>query len=310
MKQLEEYNKPSLSFQQQAKLLMERGLIADENELASFLKRTNYYRFSTYLYPFRQLNSDNFKPDTEFAKVYMLYEFDHALRVLLFDALTVLEVAILRTRFVEFFTLKYGPFGYTDVRNFNIEIDKHKRLLTELEQIERRSRKNQEPFVAHFRNKYSNEYLPLWVVVEIISIGNIITMFHSMHHKDKKNFAQDYNISYKVLVSWLYTLKYVRNCCAHHARLWNRALSTKPLPKSLPEFNTIRFDNTRIFSVMTIIQYLLRVVDPSNIWGENVIALLDRYPAVPIDQMGFPEKWQELPMWENLRIVPDWPQRP
>ena len=29
--------------------------------------------------------------------------------------------------------------------------------------------------------------------------------------------------------SWLVALNTVRNCCAHHSRLWNKTLGTKPM---------------------------------------------------------------------------------
>lgn len=49
-----EYTKPPLTFEQQAQKLIERGLIAPEDELIKRLCAVNYYRFSAYLYPFRK----------------------------------------------------------------------------------------------------------------------------------------------------------------------------------------------------------------------------------------------------------------
>ncbi len=48
------YLKPALSFQEQADLLISRGLLADRDELISYLKQVNYYRVTGYLYPFKQ----------------------------------------------------------------------------------------------------------------------------------------------------------------------------------------------------------------------------------------------------------------
>ena len=63
------YDKPPLSFEEQAALLIKRGLIADKSLLVSRLKNVNYYRLSGYLYPYRQAN-DNFKPGTTFEQVW------------------------------------------------------------------------------------------------------------------------------------------------------------------------------------------------------------------------------------------------
>lgn len=291
------YNKPPLSFGKQAALLIQRGLIADQDELTNFLRHTNYYRFSTYLYPFRLLNSDDFRPNTAFSDVCVLYDFDQALRALLFNALAALEISMLRTHFVEFFAQRYGAFGYTAPDNFDMPHTQHETLMGRIQESVDRS---QEEFVKHFRDKYSNDYLPLWIAVETMSFGNTMTMVLNMHREDKKGFAQRYGVAYVVMDSWLHTLNYVRNCCAHHARLWNRALAIKPLiphERHRPEFHKPPVRDSRIFAVLTIVQYLLTVIDCSHEWKPEVLSLLNRYPTVPLDRMGFPKNWQESPIW-------------
>ncbi|WP_425577616.1 Abi family protein [Nocardia callitridis] len=32
------------------------------------------------------------------------------------------------------------------------------------------------------------------------------------------------------LVSWMRNLNYIRNCCAHHSRLWNRGIDVQLSP--------------------------------------------------------------------------------
>jgi abortive infection bacteriophage resistance protein len=74
------YQKPSLSFEQQADLLISRGLIADRSFLVETLKRVSYYRLSGYLYPFR-IEKDTFEPNTTFEKIWKIYRFDRKLRL-------------------------------------------------------------------------------------------------------------------------------------------------------------------------------------------------------------------------------------
>lgn len=47
------YNKPPLTFEAQADLLLKRGLISDKKLLIERLKNVSYYRLSGYLYPYR-----------------------------------------------------------------------------------------------------------------------------------------------------------------------------------------------------------------------------------------------------------------
>jgi len=57
------YIKPPLTFEEQADRILSRGFIADRNRLVLRLKSVNYYRFSGYLYPYRNAD-DTFKSNT------------------------------------------------------------------------------------------------------------------------------------------------------------------------------------------------------------------------------------------------------
>src|SRR6266508_2779501 len=96
-----EYPKQALTFEQQADLLISRGLIADRNLLINRLRSVNYYRFSGYLYPFRN-SDDTFHSGTTFEKVWRHYTFDRRLRVIVMDAIERVEVAV-RTQTVYHF---------------------------------------------------------------------------------------------------------------------------------------------------------------------------------------------------------------
>ena len=48
------YTKPSLTFSEQADLLIRRGLEATHEEIIANLQAVSYYRLSAYWYPFRQ----------------------------------------------------------------------------------------------------------------------------------------------------------------------------------------------------------------------------------------------------------------
>lgn len=76
------YTKPPLSFEQQADLLLARGIVGDRGTIISRLKEVNYYRLSAYWHPFRQTDSDDIIPGTTFESVWRRYAFDRQLRLL------------------------------------------------------------------------------------------------------------------------------------------------------------------------------------------------------------------------------------
>jgi len=61
------------TYDEQANLLISRGLIAERNQLIQTLEVVNYYRLSGYLYPYRSNNGqdDDFQPGTTLEKVWL-----------------------------------------------------------------------------------------------------------------------------------------------------------------------------------------------------------------------------------------------
>lgn len=297
-----DYTKKPLSFEEQANLLIKRGLIVkDRNQLIERLSNVNYVRLSTYWHTFQDNNSDIFLPDTKLEVIWQRYVFDHKLRLIVMDAMGLIEVSILRTRMVEQFTLKYGPFGYADKNNYgsHFKDDKFAAMMEEINRIVS-ERKNRDESVQEYFHRYKNEcYLPLWMLVECLSFGTLLTMFKHMHDAEKKILAKPFNMAEDVLQSWLLSLNYVRNLCAHHDRLWNRELSLQPaLPRKSPEWIWLS-GNRRVFVILTILNYLVRKINPPANWKGRLKNLLSQYPEIPINKMmGFPEGWINHSLWK------------
>lgn len=300
------YTKPALSFEQQAQLLIDRGLIVQNKEiLITHLKMVNYYRLSAYWYPFKKINpidGEKFAPNTTFEMIWGLYSFDRQLRLLIMDAIERVEVAFLRTRMVEQFTLLHGPFGYSEIKNFSPKFTQlnHQRLLNDIDDLVSRSK---EEFVSRFQGKYYSEaHLPLWISAEVMSFGNLFTFYRYLNRSEKQSLSSIFNLYPPVLETWLHTLNFIRNACAHHSRLWNRILPIRPeIPnkRNNPEWYSHGIiDNRYIFSVLILLRYLLRSIDEQSDWHIRLEYLLSEYPEVPIKWMGFPVNWKELEVWK------------
>ena len=165
---------------------------------------------------------------------------------------------------------------------------------------------SKEEFVNRFRGKYTDEeHLPMWMVTEVMSFGQLYTIFRNLQRNEQQNIALQFKLFPPVLDSWLHTINFVRNVCAHHGRLWNREISIKPaLPNERhnPEwYYPVPFRCDRVFVVLTIISYLLDRIDPKNDWQKKVINLLTDFSDVPKRSMGFPDNWQDSPLWKSSR---------
>ena len=301
------YSKPALNFEQQANLLIKRGLIVPEHEaLVHLLMKVNYYRLSGYLYTFKKIDpitsEESFVPGTNLDTIVQRYEFDRKLRILLMDAIERIEVAILRTQFVQAHVLRYGPFGYTDKKNYSPDLSstEYSLLMSDVSGDETRS---SEEFIKRYRTKYFEEdYLPFWMAVEIMSFGQLYTIYRKSERNIKMSIASQFGLHSIVFDSWLHTLNYIRNACAHHVRLWNRPLPIAPLfpyKKNDPNwYEPVLISNQRVFAVLTITRYLLQRIDDKTSWPGSLDKLLNEYPQVPKKMMGFPENWQKCKYWQ------------
>ena len=54
----------------------------------------------------------------------------------------------------------------------------------------------------------------------------------------------------------------------------------------------------RLYYTLCIILYLLQSVNPNHHFREQFRSLLQKYPIVNVRYMGFPEDWQEHPLWK------------
>lgn len=295
------YNKPPLSYDKQAERLIARGLQTDKDALIKRLQSVNYYRLSGYLYPFRQ-KDDSFKKDTSLDLIWGNYCFDKHLRILVMDACECFENA-LKTDVVYNLAHQCGAFGYLDPKNLpGIPSDQHKKLLDKIKEETDRSK---EIFVKHFFRKYgdNHKYLPLWMTAEVLSFGSLHTMYRGLSSRLKQKIAKKYRIADKVLLSWVGTIQVIRNICAHHGRLYNRILGVKPLiPNKDPIWHTPRtIDNSRVFSVLSILNYLLQIIEPKTEWGQQVIALVQNNDKLPSSVMGFYPEWKENELWKDIK---------
>ncbi len=304
------YDKPWKSYQEQLEQLIQRGLIVTDTDKAlHYLERIGYYRLSGYWFPFRERSEiccplinpngrkkfklgdtdrlvlDVFKPGSCFQNAVDLYVFDKKLRLLVMDALERIEVG-LRVD-ISHSLGKKDPFAYLKpdlfFEGFAKKLDEktglteHHQWLTKQAALISRSK---EKFIEHYKNKYGFP-LPIWVACEIWEFGTLSTLFAGMTELDQDEIANKYGISNgRILASWLRSLNYLRNVCAHHSRLWNRNIVDRPqLPSAIDVHNGLPFLadlqlNQRVFALLCISKHLLNVINPSSTWGQRLKQLL------------------------------------
>src|SRR5690606_38196546 len=144
--------------------------------------------------------------------------FDRALRDLFTESIELIELD-LRTALAHTFGELHGGFGHTDAAKF-YDQGRHAQWLSKLREQTQRS---SDLFIAHHRDIYLEfPDVPVWVATEIMSFGSLSNFYRSLAKPDQKRVSARYAVQPRTLGSWIHHLVYVRNLCAHHARLWDR----------------------------------------------------------------------------------------
>ena len=293
------FNKPPLTYSQQLELLKERGLIIqNEEKTLSLLSSISYYRLSGYWYPLLADKQKHiFKKDATFDTAFKLYCFDKELRKLVLTELEKIEIAI-RAKMIYVLAHNYGAFWFTNSSLFKDQI-KHKKSL---EKIQHEYSRSDEEFIKAFTKKYSDFIPPSWISIEITSFGTLSILYSNLlPGKQKREIANHFGISDSVFETWLHSIVYLRNICAHHSRLWNRSMSIRPqIPKKTMK-TWIRMNgvhNNKSYFMLSMIRYLLYTVNPKSSFPSKLKTLLSSYENVDISALNFPENWENERFWK------------
>jgi len=323
------YPKPWLTLEQQLEQLRSRGMhVSDPVKALTYLHRIGYYRLSGYWFAFRErsrpccvwdarndrrhdkvetLALDGFKPGTTFQNAVDLYVFDKDLRLLVLDALERVEIALrvdvshTLGQLDAFAYLRPNLFHHSFSQELNrvTGVTRHHEWLTKHAQLIQRSK---EEFVIHNRAKYGLP-LAMWVACEVWDFGTLSTLFGGMREAEQDAIAVKYGVrNGRVFATWLRSLNYLRNVCAHHSRLWNRNIVDQPRLPSVEEMPWVAgFERNpralaRCFLLLRILRQLLGVINPRSSWPDRMREHLASFPELEhlglnVAGMGAPMDW-------------------
>jgi abortive infection bacteriophage resistance protein len=317
------YAKPYLSFADQVLLLKQRGLtITSDWQAERHLERIGYYRLKDYWHPFRQIRrvtladgssadqlEEDFRPGSSLEHAVLLYVFDKQLRLLMSDAIERIEVA-LRVNVAHTLGAR-DPFAHRHAAFLDPKrssaprggATQHQKWLERADAAEGRSRAD---WVDQFKQRYAPP-LPIWMAVETWEFGSLSHLVELAHPSDRMRISRQYGIPRpELLSSWIRTLSYVRNVCAHHSRLWNHPLVNQPmLPRAgeVPLVEHIRTygpTQTRVYAAAALAQHFLRIINPNSSWKDRLKSLWNGFPSVPglsPAHAGFMPAWRTQPLW-------------
>lgn len=305
------YDKPPLSIADQVGKLVVRGLEGDPAKMTRILESVNYYRLSGYTYPFRDHTNDHYRPGTSIDLIWNLYTFDQQLRLLCFKAIETFEVFLRKQLSFYHSITTNDPFAYVNVNAADEQ--KHEQFLDDIRRAyTKRGRQGQrvlnskDDFVIHFFNTYEGDHLPLWMMVEVVSFGTLVTYYrYYLPQAERETLSNTFGITPSIFNKWLSAVQEVRNICAHHGRLWNRRIRSEPLIAPLtrharqPQWHFMAgTPEDRAFAMLCVLNHCLRAIDPGSAWHRDIQTLFAAHPETrPTRLMGAPAGWETVALW-------------
>lgn len=294
------YIKPPIPILEQIETLKKRGLLFnDENRAAHYLSNISYYRLRAYTYPFQDNTDENhpFIKKVSFEEIIELYVFDRQLRLLLFDGIEKIEIA-LRTQIIYNFSLKHGGFWHLNPNLYKDAV----RFANHIDSLQKEIDRSHETFISHYKTKYTQpSEPPSWMSLEVSSMGLLSKIFQNLlQSPEKKEIAKHFGITNSaILENWMHCFCNLRNICAHHGRIWNRRLVPVKLPYNTlyPFIENDAIYKNKLYATICCIEYVLKIISPNNTFKERLFKSMENCPMKQEKEMGFPKDWQKDNFW-------------
>lgn len=296
---------------EQIQILQNKGLIINDIDYAKdVLLRENYFFINGYRHLFIKSQKNKvFIPGTTFEEIYAMFNFDRQIRNILFKNILIVENNA-KSIFSYVLSSKYGykEKSYLNPKNFNQSREKVRQVNDLLKKMKRQIRVNggQHTATMHYMNNYG--FVPLWIVVKVLSFGIIGEFYTILKKEDQQEIASIYKLNADDLLIYLPILANYRNVCAHEDILYNhRSQRVIPDNKYHELLNIPRMDSEYIygkndlFSLMIILKRMLRKDDFTMLMNEvsyEIDVLDGKVDTISrnkmLDSMGFPENYKEL----------------
>ncbi len=305
-------------------LLEGRGLRIGDRALAThYLSTIGHYRLTDF-YPFFYSGTKSFDAALPAAldDVFHLYSFDRRLRLLLLGPLEKIEVALRAllikeigdftssgggsTRINLFDSSLYDLRSSQNQRNFDLArygCEKGAKANWIGPYLKTRAGRGATPAQrdAEFARYYRS--LPCWSILETASFGPLVHIFATLRPEIAYKISEKFALPRVVLTTVFYSLKELRNSCAHHEPIWDWDAKTRSVLLSFPKAHAsaagiVPANDHRLYAYCAIIHILLSYLsNGKSTWHRRLKKLVNEYNTLYSTRMGFPEDWQTMPFW-------------
>ena len=305
------HSKTFKTLDEQVEILQSKGLIIDDVEyVRNILLRENYFFISGYRHLFlKSAREKLYITGTNFRELYAMFYFDRQVRNIIFKNILIVENNM-KSIFSYQLSKKYGyqEKNYLNEANFNNTAEKKRQLNDLLKKMKRQIRVNggQHTATMHYLNSYG--YIPMWVVVKVLSFGIVSELYTVMKPVDQDEIAEIFKIEKNSLLNYLPILANYRNLCAHEDILYdNRTQRVITDTKYHYKLNVPLMDGEYIYGkndLFALVIILKQILDQENFTllinelTYEIELLSGKLKSITIDKvldkMGLPENYKEI----------------
>ena len=307
MKSRKEFKK----LDEQIEILRNKGLTIDnETYAADILFRENYFFLNGYRHIFmKSATNKTYIEGTTFEELYSLFLFDRVFRNILFKNILNIENNI-KSIMSYHLSLRYGYHEkeYLDHKNFTSNPEKSRQVSDILKKMRRQIKSNASTHSAtmHYVNSYG--YIPLWVLVKVLSFGIIGELYSILKKEDQISIADVYDLDSETLNNYLVLLSNYRNLCAHEDIVFENKTQRLIADTKYHRLLKIPITNDEyiygkndVFALVIVMKQMLTKDEFKNMALEIAHAfktLEMNIKSISIekvmDRMGFPMNWEEI----------------
>ena len=296
---------------EQLAILRAKGLIINNEEYAKdVLLMENYFFLNGYRYIFFKSSKEKkFIKGTTFEELYQMFLFDRSLRNILFKNLLIVENNI-KSIISYQLSKKYGykEKDYLNPSNFTTDNKEQRRVNDVLNKMRRQIRVNGSKHTAtlHYINNYG--YVPLWILVKVLSFGLINELYGILKPEDQLALSEYYNIDVENLEVYLALLSNYRNLCAHEDIVYDHRSQREINDTVYHERLNLKKEDgifvqgkNDIFALIIILKQVLKPDKFDEMLNEinaEFIKFDEKVNIISLDKlynkMGFPRNYMEL----------------
>ncbi len=296
---------------EQVDILERKGLIVDNNEKTrEILFRENYFFISGYRHLFMTKESGKkFLPGTTFEELYATFLFDRAIRNTFFKNILIVENNI-KSIISYQLSRKYGfkEKDYLEPQNFSQDSLQSRQVYDVLNKVKRQIRVNGRKHTATYHYIENYGYIPLWILVKVLSFGIMAEFYDILKDEDKVEISNFYKVNSEVLGIYLSLLSNFRNVCAHEDILYDHR-TQRVIPDTFyheklyipSDEDGYIYGKNDLFSLVIILKVMLRKEEFDIMIEEikrEVQSLDEAINVVPLDtilnRIGFPSNWYDI----------------